>query len=191
MEVTPEALARFFAVMTPLLDERQRRLLAGAAADMFGRGGQVRVAEASGMSRSTVTAGVKEVAGGAGPSARVRAVGAGPKQVVDTQPGLAAALDELVHPETRGNPMSLLRWTSKSTAKLARELARQGFEVSDDTVGRILKRLGFSLQSPAKVKEGTSHPDRDGQFRYLHGLAQAFVADGELRLPSFCGHLTG
>jgi hypothetical protein len=178
VEVTPEALARFFAVMSPLLDERQRRVLAGAAADMLGRGGQARVTEASGMSRSTVIAGMKEVAGAPGPSARVRAAGAGPKQAIDAQPGLAAALDELVHPETRGNPMSLLRWTSKSTARLARELVRQGFEVSDDTVGRILKRLGYSLQSPAKVKEGTSHPDRDGQFRYLHGLAQAFVAEG-------------
>jgi len=98
---------------------------------------------------------------------------------VDTQPGLLEALDELVNPETRGNPMSLLRWTSKSTAKLARDLVRQGFSVSDDTVGRILKGLGYSLQSPAKVKEGTAHPDRDSQFRYLHGRAQDFVAKGE------------
>jgi Rhodopirellula transposase DDE domain len=179
VEVTSEALARFFEVMTPLLDERQRRLLAGAAAGMVGRGGQARVTEASGMSRSTVMAGMKEVAGGPSPSDRVRAPGAGAKAHMDTQPGLAEALDELVHPETRGNPMSLLRWTSKSTAKLARDLVRQGFQVSDDTVGRILKRLGYSLQSPAKVKEGTTHPDRDGQFRYLHGLAQAFVAEGQ------------
>src|SRR5215213_6390057 len=165
--------------MSPVLDERQRRVLAGATAGMFGRGGQARVTEASGMSRSTVIAGMKEVAGGARRWDRVRAPGAGPRSAVDTQPGLLEALDELVHPETRGNPMSLLRWTSKSTAKLAQELVGRGFEVSDDTVGRILKRLGYSLQSPAKVKEGTAHPDRDGQFRYLHGLAQSFVADGE------------
>src|SRR5947207_2074056 len=126
--------------MAPLLDERQRRLLAGATADMFGRGGQARVSEASRMSRSTVIAGMKAVAGGAVRSGRVRAPGAGAKSRVDTQPGLLEALDELVHPETRGNPMSLLRWTSKSTAKLARDLVRRGFEVSDDTVGRILKR---------------------------------------------------
>ncbi|MGH3469090.1 MAG: ISAzo13 family transposase [Acidimicrobiales bacterium] len=165
--------------MTPLLDERQRRLLVGAAANLFGRGGQARVVEASGMSRSTVIAGMKEVAEGPLASERVRAPGAGPKPRVETQPGLLEALDELVHPETRGNPMSLLRWTSKSTAKLARDLVRQGFEVSDDTVGRVLKRLGYSLQSPVKVKEGTAHPDRDGQFRYLHGLAQDFVAASE------------
>jgi Rhodopirellula transposase DDE domain len=179
VEVTPEALARFLAVMTRLLDERQRRLLVGATADMLGRGGQARVTEASGMSRSTVIAGMKEVAGGPAASDRVRAAGAGPKRAVDMQPGLVEALDELVHPETRGNPMSLLRWTSKSTARLARDLVRQGFEISDDTVGRVLKSLGYSLQSPAKVKEGTAHPDRDGQFRYLHGLAQGFVAEGE------------
>ena len=74
--------------------------------------------------------------------------------------------------------MSLLKWTSKSTTKLAGELSRRGFTVSADTVGRLLKRLGYSLLSPAKVKEGTAHPDRDGQFRYLHGLAQEFVASG-------------
>jgi transposase len=179
VEVTPEALARFFDAMNPQLDERQRRLLVGAAATMLGRGGQARVTEASGMSRSTVISGMKQVAEGPEVSDRVRAPGAGPKSAVDTQPGLLEAIDELVHPETRGNPMSLLRWTSKSTANLAKELVRRGFEVSDDTVGRILKRLGYSLQSPAKVKEGTAHPDRDGQFRYLHGLAQSFVAEGQ------------
>ncbi len=131
------------------------------------------------MSRSTVISGMKQVAEGPEVSDRVRAPGAGPKSAVDTQPGLLEAIDELVHPETRGNPMSLLRWTSKSTANLAKELVRRGFEVSDDTVGRILKRLGYSLQSPAKVKEGTAHRDRDGQFRYLHGLAQSFVAEGQ------------
>lgn len=175
MEVTEESLARFFDVMAPVLDERQRRLMAGAAAEMLGRGGQARVTEASGMSRSTVIAGMKEIAGGVEPSTRVRAAGAGPKKRIDTQPGLLEALDELVHPETRGNPMSLLRWTSKSTEKLARDLVRQGFKVSADTVGRILKQLGYSLQAPAKVKEGTSHPDRDGQFRYLNRLAGEFI----------------
>jgi len=75
--------------------------------------------------------------------------------------------------------MSLLRWTSKSTAHLAKDLARQGFRISDDTVGRLLKRLGYRLQAPTKQKEGTAHPDRDGQFRYLNDIAMAFVADGQ------------
>ena len=89
------------------------------------------------------------------------------------------AVDELVNPETRGNPMLLLRWTSKSTAKLADDLVRQGFKITDDTVGRILKGLGYSLQAPAKEKEGASHPDRDAQFRYLHGEVTAFAGGNE------------
>ena len=179
MEVTTEGLSRFFEVVLPHLNEVQRRVAAGAMAEMLGRGGKTRVAEASGMSRNTVIKAQGEVEAGIEPTLRLRAPGAGAKSVIETQPGLLEALDELVHPDTRGTPMSLLRWTSKSTANLARELVRQGFKVSDDTVGRILKRLGYSLQSPAKVKEGTSHPDRDGQFRYLDRLGSSFVADGE------------
>jgi hypothetical protein len=171
VEVTSGALARFFEVVSPLLDERQRRLVAGAAAAMLGRGGQARVTEASGMSRNTVIAGMREVAEGAQPSTRVRAPGAGPKPLIDSQPGLLEALDELVHPETRGTPMSLLRWTSKSTAKLADELVRNGYRVSADTVGRLLRYLGYSLQAPSKQKEGTRHPDRDAQFGYLNDQA--------------------
>jgi hypothetical protein len=179
VEVTSEALARFFDVVSPLLDERQRRLVAGAAAVMLGRGGQARVSEAFGMSRNTVIAGMREVADGVEPSTRVRAPGAGPKPLIDTQPGLLEALDELVHPETRGTPMSLLRWTSKSTAKLAEELVGKGFRVSADTVARLLKYLGYSLQAPSKQKEGTRHPDRDAQFRYLNDQAAVHRAAGQ------------
>ena len=179
MEVTPEGLARFFSVVLPHLNEVQRRVVAGATSEMFGRGGKSWVADASGMSRNTVIKAEAEVAAGITPQVRLRAPGAGAKPLTETQPGLLEALDQLVHPDTRGNPMSLLRWTSKSTAKLAGELTRRGFTVSDDTVGRLLKRLGYSLLSPAKVKEGTAHPDRDGQFRYLHDLAKSFVASGD------------
>jgi hypothetical protein len=91
---------------------------------------------------------------------------------------LLEALDELVNPETRGSPMSFLRWSSKSTAKLAEDLIRQGFKITDDTVGRILKGLGYSLQARAKEKEGTAHPDRDGQFRYLNARVREFMAAG-------------
>ena len=165
--------------MSVVLDERQRRLMAGAMATLLGRGGQARVTEASGMSRNTVISGTREIVGGVGPSDRVRAKGAGPKALIDTRPGLLEALDELVHPETRGTPMSLLRWTSKSTAKLAGELVRKGFEISPDTVGRLLKRMGYSLQAPSKQKEGGQHSDRDAQFHYLNGLAGEFTAAGQ------------
>jgi len=179
VEVTSEGLARFFEVVLPHLNEVQRRVVAGAESEMFGRGGKSWVAEASGMSRNTVIKAEGEVTVGIVPQVRLRAPGAGAKPLTETQPGLLEALDQLVHPDTRGNPMSLLKWTSKSTAKLAGELTRRGFKVSDDTVGRLLKRLGYSLLSPAKVKEGTAHPDRDGQFHYLHGLAEEFVASGD------------
>jgi hypothetical protein len=179
VEVAPDALARFFEVVLPHLNERQRRMVVGAAVGMCGPGTKSMVAEASGMSRNTVIKAVTEVEAGIESSDRVRAPGAGVKPITETQPDLLAALDELVHPETRGNPMSLLRWTSKSTTNLAKDLVHQGFTVSDDTVGRLLKRLGFSLQAPSKSKELTKHPDRNGQFEYLNDTAATYVADGQ------------
>lgn len=120
-----------------------------------------------------------EVVAGIEPSARLRAPGGGDKALTDKQPGLLAALDGLVHPETRGNPMSLLGWTSKSSTKLADDLVRQDFDVSSRTVLRLLHRLGYSLQANAKVTEGTQHPDRDAQFRYLNDMAAGFIDDGQ------------
>ncbi|MGH9245563.1 MAG: ISAzo13 family transposase [Acidimicrobiales bacterium] len=157
----------------PHLGERQRRVVAGAAAQLVGN--KSAVAAASGMSRNTVIK-AEAVASGVAPAERQRAPGAGAKPVTETQPGILEALDELVHPETRGTPMSLLRWTSKSTAKLADELVREGFRISADTVGRLLKYLGYSLQAPSKQKEGSAHPDRDAQFGYLNDIAAEFVA---------------
>lgn len=165
MELTPGALERFFGVVLPHLDERQRRVVAEA----LGRGGKTAVARASGLSRNTVIKAAGEVGASVEPSARLRAPGGGDKP----------AVDELVHPETRGNPTSLLRWTSKSTTKLADELRRSGFRISADTVGRLLQRLGYSSQVPSKQNQGTRHPDRDAQFRYLNDAAAAFAADGE------------
>ena len=159
------------------MNEVQRRVVAGAAAVMVGN--KSAVAEASGMSRNTVIKAQGEVEAGIEPSGRLRPVGGGDKPAEVKQPGLLEALDELVHPDTRGNPMSLVRWTSKSTQKLADELVRQGFKVSADTVGRILRSLGYSLQAPAKVKEGTGHPDRDAQFGYLNARAAEMVAAGQ------------
>jgi hypothetical protein len=179
VEVTSEALARFFEVVLPHMNEVQRRVVAGATAEMLGRGGKSAVAAASGMSRNTVIKAEGEVAAGIEPSARLRAPGGGDRLLIDKQPGLLEALDELVHPETRGTPMSLLRWTSKSSTNLAEDLARRGFEVSSRTVLRLLHRLGYSLQANAKVTEGRQHPDRDGQFRYLNDMAQGFIDDDE------------
>ena len=178
MEITAEGLERFFEVVMPHMNELQRRVVAGATAEMLGRGGKTAVASASKMSRNTVIKAEREVAAGIEPSERFRAIGGGDTSLIDEQPGLLEALDELVHPDTRGNPMSLLRWTSKSSTKLAADLVRQGFEVSSRSVLRLLHVLGYSLQANAKVTEGAQHPDRDGQFRYLNDIAADFVADG-------------
>jgi hypothetical protein len=179
VEVAEEDLAEFFSRVLPLLNERQQRLMAAAAVEMFGRGGQARVAEATGMSRNTLIAGAKELAGGAGPSARVRRPGAGRKKAIELDPDLLVVLDSLVEPESRGDPMSPLRWTVKSTRQLAGELGRRGHRAGANLVGRMLHYLGYSLQANAKVTEGDQHPDRDRQFRYINDTAAEHLAAGE------------
>jgi DNA-binding phage protein len=179
VELPPEGLKEFFGAVKPLLDERQRRLVAGALAKVLGRGGATWVAEASGLSRNTVISGVREIEAGAGPSDRVRAPGAGRRFLIDEQPGLLQELDDLVEPTARGDPMSPLRWTAKSSENLARALVTKGFRVSADTVGRLLKAMGYSLQAPAKQLEGAQHPDRNAQFEYINTLAtQRLAANG-------------
>ena len=163
----------------PHLNEVQRRVVAGAASQMLGRGGKTAVAVASGMSRNTVIKAEAQALAGIEPAARLRAPGGGDKPLTDKQPGLLEALDGLVHPETRGSPMSLLRWTSKSSTKLAEELKRRGFDVSSRTVLRLLHRLGYSLQANAKVTEGAQHRDRDAQFGYLNDIAATFIDDDQ------------
>jgi transposase len=179
VEITESALAGFFGAMLPHLDERQRRLMVGSAAVMLGHGGRTKVAKLSGVSRPTVSKGADEIEAGAEVTDRLRSVGAGAKPAVETQPGLLEALDALVDPETRGSPMSLLRWTSKSTYELARELVAQGYQVSAELVRRLLHQMGYSLQAPAKEKEGTTHPDRNAQFEYLNSLTARRVEAGE------------
>ena len=186
MEVTDEGLARFFEVVLAHMNEVQRRVVAGAMAEALGRGGKTAVAVASGMSRNTVIKAEGEIAAGIEPSVRLRAPGGGDKSLLDTQPGLLEALDELVYPETRGNPMSKLRWTSKSSTKLADELVRQGFEVSSRSVLRLLHKLGYSLQANAKVSEGRQHPDRDAQFNYLNDTASAFIENDQPEISVDC-----
>ena len=179
MEASRDELARFFEVVLPHLNELQRRVVAGAMSEALGRGGKSAVAECSGMSRNTVIKAEREVIKGVEPSDRQRAPGGGDIKSEDKQPGLLEALDELVYPQTRGNPMSFMRWTSKSTGNLAAELVRQGYKITDDTVGRILRSFGYSLQAPSKQKEGTAHPDRDAQFNYLNKQVGLFMKGGQ------------
>ena len=168
-----------FEQVSPHLDERQRRLLAGAQARAWGRGGIRAVAQATGMRERTVARGARELAAGAEPSGRVRAPGAGRKRSTERDPGLLPALLALIEPEERGDPMSPLRWTTKSTRTLAEELTRQGHPVSADTVADLLHEQDFSLQANAKTIEGKQSPDRDAQFRYLNEQVRAHQAAGQ------------
>ena len=179
MEVTEEALAAMFAVLSPHLDERQRRLLAGAQARALGRGGIAMVARASGMARSTVRIGANEIDQGPELTRRARRPGAGRPRATDQDPGLLQALDALVEPTARGDPESPLRWTCKSTHNLAEELTAQGHRVSARTVAELLAGMDYSLQATSKQVEGAQHPDRDGQFRYLNEQARQHLADSQ------------
>jgi len=172
-EETVRVLAAKFAAVFPHLDERQRRLLMGAEARALGHGGIRLVARAAGVREATVSLGVDELDSGAEPLGRARRPGGGRKRAADLDPGLRAALLALVEPEERGDPMSPLRWTTKSTRNLAAELTRQGHEVGADTVGDLLRAEGFSLQGNAKTIEGQRHPDRDAQFRYINEQVKA------------------
>jgi transposase len=174
-----EQVAQRYVVLRPHLDERQRRLLLGVEAQQLGRGGIKAVAEATGVHPDTVARGVREVEGVAEPSVRVRAPGGGRKKLAETDPELAARLKALVDPQTRGDPMSLLVWTTKSTRNLARALTESGHPVSDRTVARMLRGMGFSLQGNAKVVEGRQHADRDAQFGYLARQVGEHVAAGQ------------
>lgn len=163
---------------SPVLDERARRLLLGAAARQIGRGGVTLVAQAAGASPDTVGRGAAELEAGLVADGRVRAKGAGRKSVDQTDPDLLPALEKLVAPETRGDPMSQLRWTTKSTVKLAEALTAQGHPVAAKTVGRLLAEHGYSLRANAKTVEGKQHPDRNAQFLYINAQVEAFLAEG-------------
>ncbi|WP_326661722.1 ISAzo13 family transposase [Streptomyces canus] len=165
-------LAAKFKAILPHLDERQRRLLIGAEAQSLGHGGIRAVARAAGVREATVSVGVRELEAGEVPLGRIRRPGAGRKRVVDRNPAVREALLTLVEPDVRGDPMSPLRWTTKSTRRLAEQLTRQGHRISADTVGDLLREEGFSLLSNAKTLEGKQHPDRDAQFHYLNEQAR-------------------
>ena len=150
------------------LDERGRRRWAAVEARALGRGGIAAVARATGLSDRTIRTGLKELDDPEPlPGHRQRRAGGGRKPHTVTQPGLPEALDRLIEPTARGSPTNPLRWTIKSTYRLAEALQAQGFRVSATSVRRLLAALGYSLQSNRKVREGARHPDRDGQFRHI------------------------
>ena len=165
-------IRRKYRVVARELDERRRRQWAAAEARDLGWGGVSLVARATGLSRPTISTGLKELQlparQRAAAAQRVRRPGGGRRAVTATDPTLLAALLALIEPATRGDPESPLRWTCTSTAKLAAELTRQDHPVSDRTVATLLKAAGYSLQANRKTREGTAHPDRNAQFAYLN-----------------------
>lgn len=171
-------MAARFATIAPHLNERQRRLWVGTEARALGRGGVSLVARATGVSRPTVHKAQEELDDLPEMNGRVRRAGGGRKRLRELDPGLEAALDALVDPDTRGDPMSPLRWTCKSTGQLALALTRGGHPVSAATVATMLHEAGYSLQGNAKTHEGNQHPDRDAQFRYLNEKATEFRDTG-------------
>ncbi len=183
--VAVDNLEKKYQMLTGYLDERALRLCLGADALCLGYGGASAVARAAGVSRTTVYAGMKALREKAAAEAtdgmagtRIRKPGGGRKAHKDKDAKLLAALDRLLDPVTRGDPMSPLRWTAKSTTKLAEELRAKGHEVSQATVWRLLDMLGYSMQSNRKSREGTNHPDRNEQFEYIGAAVKDFLGRG-------------
>ena len=175
-----EAIKQRFERLAPGLDERQRRLLVGAEALAYGRGGGQAVSRATGVSRRVIRAGIRELQA---PESllpgRVRRPGGGRKSAVEKDPGRPAALERLIEPTTRGDPESPLRWTCKSLRKLTAALREQGHVVSQRVVARLLGTLEYSLQGNRKVLEGSQHPDRNAQFEHLNAQVEAQLSAGE------------
>ena len=183
-----KVIRKKYDVIQAHLNERGRRLWAGSEAISFGQGGIRAVAEALAMSQKTVIQGRRELEGkspgkpgeGVLTGGRQRRAGGGRKPAVERQPGLLEAIETIVNPATRGDPMRPLKWTSKSRRKISTELQRQGWQVSAKTVGKILRgKLDYSLQGLQKTREGASHPDRDAQFQYLNQQCQDFQHRGQ------------
>ena len=173
---TDTVLTEKLTALLPHLNEKQRRLFLAVEARALGHGGITRVAQAAGVSRPTIQKGLHELATPTPPRERVRAVGGGRKPRETQDPTLLTDLEALVDPDTRGDPMSPLRWTCKSTRQLARALAERGHRVSARTVAARLRAAGYSLQGNAKTVEGTQHADRDAQFHYLNEQVKTFLA---------------
>lgn len=176
--INDQTLSAKLALVLPYLNERQQRLLLAAEARSLGYGGISRVACVTGVSRPTIHRGLQELDGQTEDVSRTRRPGGGRKLIEEVHPGILEALDNLVAPDTRGDPESSLRWTCKSTRQLSTALKQQGYSVSHQSVAELLHATGYSLQANTKVREGTNHPDRDAQFHYLNQQAETFLEQG-------------
>ena len=178
--MTTEAAVRLkFSALAKLLDERSRRVWAATEADALGYGGISLVARATGISRRAIAVGLREIAeGDTPPEGRVRRPDGGRKRAIHHQPDLAEKLEHLVEPLARGDPMSPLGWTCKSTRRLSQELSKLGYSASSRVVGGLLHGMGYSLQGNCKTVEGKQHPDRNAQFEYINSRVTREMPDG-------------
>ena len=178
-----EQVRRKYRSLRPEMDERMRRQWAASEARECGWGGVTAVAHATGLSRSTITAALAELKLPAkrrvAEAGRIRRPGGGRRPLSETDPALLAALEALVDPASRGDPESPLRWTCKSTRRLAQELTSQRHPVSPRTVAALLVQAGYSLQANRKTREGASHPDRNAQFEYINEQVRRFLDRGQ------------
>ncbi len=171
----------FFLRVLRTLNEAQARWFVAREALAVGRGGLKAMHVLTGMARPTILRGMRELQAGTslGASGRVRQPGGGRKRLEVADPKLVRAIEKIMDESTAGDPMSLLRWTSKSTERIAEELTRRGHPISADTVGRRLRELEYSLQANLKTKEGSAPPGRDEQFRYINAQVKRFLKRGE------------
>jgi hypothetical protein len=173
-------IAERYRGLGPELNERQRRLWAASEARSCGPGGIAAVVRATGISKNTVQRGIAELREGTRlHPGRVRRAGAGRPRLTESDPELLEALEALVDPDTRGDPCSPLRWSSKSLQKIAGALVATGHQISDRSAGKLLRGLGFRLHANQKTREGKDHPDRDAQFRHINETARAALAASE------------
>jgi transposase len=178
--IDERAIGDRYRALAGELDERRRRLWAGAEALSHGRGGQAAVVRATGMSATTVAKGMREIETGEPLQAgRVRRSGGGRRPLTESDPTLLSDLESLVADEARGDPESPLRWTAKSVRTLAGALRERGHQVSHETVAKLLRSLGYSLQANRKMTEGASHPDRDAQFGHINATVASALASGQ------------
>jgi transposase len=178
--IDESAIGLRFAALSPVLDERGRRRFAAAEALTAGRGGISAVSRATGLARSTIGRALGELRAGEELEAeRVRRPGGGRKPLSETDASLIDDLRCLVEPTTRGDPQSPLLWTCKSLRKLSQGLREMGHKIGRTVVGELLHKLDYSLQSNRKTREGSNHPDRDAQFRYINDRVKGALAAGE------------
>jgi transposase len=178
--IDEQAIGERYRALAGELDERRRRLWAAAEARSHGHGGIAAVARATGIAENTIRAGLRELESGhALETSRVRRAGGGRKPITETDPTLLCDLERLVDPGSRGDPCQPLRWTAKSVRRLADGLRELGHRVSHETVARLLRSLGYSLQANRKTREGASHPDRDAQFAHINQTIRAALDAGQ------------